>query len=197
MTVLLIPRWQSIVVLFAVCVVSSCKERPASKKVTAADSVRAPTSQPDSQADSVRRFVQQFYDWYVPLVVPHRPDQNVDSTVQLRDAFLDTALVRELDEDLAAKKKAPPGELEGINFDPFLNSQDPCPRYVAGLAQRGERDYFVDVRPDCGASAYQPKHFIAVVRPYDRSFRFADFQFDSTTLRKVLAAFKARRDSIP
>ncbi len=89
---------------------------------------------------SCRKFVQSFYDWYV------RATQNTgyEAAVKRRRSAFSPELLRRLNEDLAAQKKVP-GEIVGLDFDPFLNAQDIAPKYTVGkVHQKGDR-YLVQV----------------------------------------------------
>lgn len=106
---------------------------------------------------SAQAFVQQFYDWYVPLALDDHKDLSApDIVLTGRPSALDTELCRALRADSDAQAKAP-GEIVGLDFDPFLNSQDPCERYVAGPASREGMVYEIPVRGICeGISHAQP-----------------------------------------
>jgi hypothetical protein len=99
-------------------------------------------SPPDLQK-SCRDFVQGFYDWYVPkaLKVNVRPANLV---LKYKSSAFSPELVRALQEDSEAQAKSP-HQLVGLDFDPFLNSQDPSQRYVVGnVTVKGDR-YWVEV----------------------------------------------------
>jgi hypothetical protein len=66
-------------------------------------------------------FVQGFYDWYL-----HK--QNIDTAIRQRPEAFDVALLRALRQDATARRKAT-GEIDGLDFDPFLNSQDPSKHF--------------------------------------------------------------------
>jgi hypothetical protein len=82
-----------------------------------------------SRAESCRKFVQEFYDWYVPKAAafPDRCDKNPprssDLALKERRSFFSAALYHRLLEDSRAQDKA--DELVSLDFDPFLNTQDP------------------------------------------------------------------------
>ena len=53
-------------------------------------------------------------------------------------------MAKGLEEDLAASKKSP-GEIVGLDFDPFLNAQDIAERYLVGkITPKGDH-YLVEV----------------------------------------------------
>lgn len=73
---------------------------------------------------SCRNFVQSFYDWYVKRAEFPR-------ALKYRPSAFSPELFRRLREDHEAQVKAP-GDIAGLDFDPFLNSQDPGDDYVVG-----------------------------------------------------------------
>lgn len=72
---------------------------------------------------SCRKFVQHFYDWYL---VKARSSNDRASNLVLKEKsyVLSRELAKQLKEDSDAQNKAK-GELVGLDFDPFLNTQDP------------------------------------------------------------------------
>jgi hypothetical protein len=107
-------------------------------------------------------FVQQFYDWYIQAAAPeHTHEPGMNTAVRLRASSLDSTLLRLLKTDIAHQHDEP-GSITGIDWDPFLNTQDPCKRYNAGSVSVRSDHYRVNVTGDC--SAEFPQSFIAVVR---------------------------------
>lgn len=85
----------------------------------------------DQKLLSCQDFVTGFYDWYVPIVLNERstPASTV-AVAQKGDAFapeLKSLLEAEL--KIHAKQK---DLIEGLDFDPFLYSQDPVSEYKVG-----------------------------------------------------------------
>lgn len=73
----------------------------------------------------VRAFAQAFYNWYVPIAFHGYRDST--DVLRHRPLVLTRELRTALREDAAADARSrDPG---GINFDPFLFSQDPCERH--------------------------------------------------------------------
>jgi len=90
----------------------------------------APQAPPPPTPDtaSCHRFVQTFYNWYVPVAqkVTKEPPSNL-ALRQKGDAFTANLLhALRVDADASAHAK---GDLVGLDFDPFLNSQDVDPHY--------------------------------------------------------------------
>jgi hypothetical protein len=78
---------------------------------------------------SCRDFVQGFYEWYVPKAVKESGAPASHLAVMYKSSVFSPDLLRALKEDSQAQAKAK-GEIVGLEFDPFLNTQDPSPRYV-------------------------------------------------------------------
>lgn len=88
-----------------------------------------------------REEVARFYSWYVPAA------QNAGADIRaLRDPrwHFGPALVAALPADSAAAE-ASPGEIVGLDMDPFLNAQDPCDRYAPSAVRRSGTAFLVDV----------------------------------------------------
>jgi len=83
-------------------------------------------STPSPNDQSCRTFVQGFYDWYLP-----RASQSGDfypTVLRTKAQWFSSALLQALKQDYAASK-ANPNEVVGLDFDPFLNSQDPSTKF--------------------------------------------------------------------
>ena len=84
-----------------------------------------------SPEQSCRAYVQKFYNWYVPA--SFHPGNKVISEVALgrKDFVFSPELRKALKDDLEASR-GNKDEVVGLDFDPFLDSQDPSRRYVVG-----------------------------------------------------------------
>ena len=108
-------------------------------------SLQSQTKAKEDSSDSVHKFVQDFYDWYAPGAAK-AADERKEFNWETRASDFDPALLSALKEDEDAQAKAK-GEIVGIDFDPFLASQDPCAPYKArNVVQKGDR-FLVSV--DC------------------------------------------------
>jgi len=81
------------------------------------------------ESSSCQRFAQQFYDWYVPFT-QQKHLRAFDVALQRRPTMFSTELLRALRIDSEAQARAK-GELVGLDFDPFLGSQDAADHYEA------------------------------------------------------------------
>jgi hypothetical protein len=93
------------------------------------------------QAQSCQAFVQKFYDWYWNQFADKADDPKFDQkklhsyydTLRLNPPVLSQDLIRLIEKDIAASK-AEGGDIVNLDFDPFLNSQDPQGRYLVNRA---------------------------------------------------------------
>jgi len=97
----------------------------------------SPKSSIQAQTDTAREiscrlFVQNFYDWYeapvVPSAVRKAGQLSSDDVIQLKPGLFSDVLLNLLQQDREAQAKAK-GDLVGLDFDPFYNSQDPSPKF--------------------------------------------------------------------
>lgn len=83
-----------------------------------------------SASSSPRHFVEDFYKWYVPHALADNETAAWNLAIKYKRGDFSESLVRLLKEDSTAQAKC--NELIGIDFDPFLNSQDPASEYRVG-----------------------------------------------------------------
>jgi hypothetical protein len=115
---------------------TACAQRSATPTVSVAT----------NDSTTVHAFVQRFYDVYTDA---RSRQQDAMQQVLIRDStFLDRSLLLALRADMAANRDRNQPR-ETINFDPFLESQDPCPKYVVSEVHAAGRSYRVTVRPVC------------------------------------------------
>jgi hypothetical protein len=90
-----------------------------------------------------REFVQAFYDWYAPLALKEDSTTASDIALKQKRSSFSPQLALLLKEDSDAQAKC--GELIGLDFDPFLFSQDPAEKYIVGRISRKGQNYIADV----------------------------------------------------
>lgn len=139
--------------------------------------------------DSLARVLQSFLDWYVPLALgDHQgPAWTVVLGQQNQQWRLSLELKRVLRADSAAQARAH-GVIVGLDFDPFLNSQDPREHYEVGAANRSGRAYFVDIYGiRAGTREDTPVVVVEVLRVGGR-WVFVNFHYprEHTDLLRVL-----------
>jgi hypothetical protein len=149
---------------------------------------------PGQTADSAaaHAFVQGFYDWYMPLTLrPH--NYRVSWEVLSRgEKFLDTPLAQLLREDSLALVSN--GSRETLNFDPYLESQDACPRYRVSAVRSVGTALQVTVRPVCPTPDAQMNQDVApIVEIVKRrgGWKIANVYFKTGDLTGMLCGFAA------
>lgn len=98
--------------------------------------------------ESLGAFVRNFYGWYVPLALKDKGTSGLDRTLREKRSSFSGQLLDQLQDDVRAQAAAK-GEIVGLEFDPFLASQDPCVRYQVGKVAQNGKGYLVDVYSLC------------------------------------------------
>ncbi len=101
------------------------------------------TSQAGNAGGSAQQFVQIFYNWYVPFSNKQHDSLACDEAMNAHPEYFSEDLYRLLKKD-TTKQETHSG-LQGIGFDPFMNSQDPAPKYVVGNVHNDGDHYLIDV----------------------------------------------------
>ncbi len=124
--------WRFGCLLLALLGVISCRNH-SSIQPQPVKSSQAVVQQPEQtrletgQEKSCSEFVQGFYDWYFGRLNRISSQTNAASTIdgvlQRKPMILTEQLARLLKEDAEVTAKSP-GEIVGLDFDPFINAQD-------------------------------------------------------------------------
>lgn len=106
-------------------------------------------------------------------------------------------LRKRLKEDADASAKSP-GEIVGLDFDPFANCQDSPSRYVAAKVSSVGKSYLVDVYSiDGGKRSAQPAVTPELVRENGK-WVFVNFHYGKTNIpenENLLSVLKALAES--
>jgi len=115
-----------------------------------AASAGASAAKPDDGSEaSARTFVQGFYDWYLGRVLAPaksrsaKPFDFIDA-IRQRPSWFAPELKRLLEEDFAASSRCKE-EVVGLDWDPFLETQDPARTYTAGKVEKTAAGFRVSV----------------------------------------------------
>ena len=138
---------------------------------------------------SAQSFVQDFYTRYM---TQHMTEESV---LAAKPSPLEPALARALKEDYDASAKSK-DEIVGLDFDPFLNSQDPCERYEVGkVTMHGNDRAAVEVYGVCEGKRSPKPDVIADVIFVNGRWQFTNFEYPEShdDLRSVLKKLKADR----
>lgn len=157
-------------------------------------SVQAQSGNGVNATDFVKTFVQGFYDWYVPRALNSRSTPAWSTAVKEKGSCFSPELGRKLREDSEAQAKDE-GEIVGLDFDPFLNSQDPGRRYSVGkVALKGDR-YLVEVHRVVSGKPEAKLTATAEVTGRNGQWYFVNFIYPGGhNLLGVLKALKDERD---
>lgn len=152
-----------------------------------------------NQQNSVRRFVQSFYDWYVPIALRRGTVGPAwDQVLERRPSVLAPELARTLRLDSEAEASAP-GEIVGLEFDPFLGSQDPCERYEVARVRRSAGGYSVTIHAVCTKNETYVPEVVAEVARGSRGWRFTNFVYPQqhSDLMSLLSRLRQQRERRP
>lgn len=162
--------------------------------------VQSVNAQAADESAAARAYVKEFYTWYLPPV-GKRKDTTPDSVSALANKhFAFSPVLRkalQLDEDAAAKN---PGEIVGIDFDPFLNAQDVSDSYQPAKVVKKGDVYRVDVFAVNGGKKNARPEVIAEVKKINGRWTFTNFLYGKSSdprdedLLSCLKALKADRD---
>ena len=147
--------------------------------------------------ESPRAFVQEFYNWYVPKANAGGKISASDTALKQKKMDFDSALETALLQDAEAQRKTP-GEIVGIDFDPFLNTQDPLKHYEVGkIVQKGDV-YLLDIHGIQGVKKHGVPDVIAEVAKNGGRWCFVNFHYPNSnqSLIAVLKALAADRESV-
>jgi hypothetical protein len=154
----------------------------------------AQTNSDQDASASVRSFVQDFYNWYIPLAMRRNSKPDYSIAIWMKPKLFSPELVHKLHEDAKAQAKA--DEIVGLDFDPFLASQYPDENYKIGIINKKNDSYWVDID-------YAPPEekvalaLTAEVRQQDGQWYFNDFRYpDGQTLLQLLQTLKKEREKL-
>jgi hypothetical protein len=134
-----------------------------------------------------QRFLDEFYQWYTPLTHKNNTTTAWDVAVKLKGKSFSAQLARLLKQDSVAKASC--RELIGLDFDPFLNTQDPSQQYKVGNVTRTGETYRADIyRVAAGQQAKKPDLTAEFTKKND-GWMFLNFFYpNGTNLLAILSA---------
>ena len=185
-----LPQHPTAAYLFLVDLTMVCRTLPLLLLLALA-ALQAQAAKPE---DAVRKFAQDFYGWYVPIAVKDNKEPASDIAIKQRPSSFSPQLLEALRDDAEAQAKAI-GELVGLDFDPFLNSQDPSNHFVIGQINLKNDGYWVDIHTSKPGKAHAKPDVIAVVNQSGGHWFFTNFRFpDGGDLLKTLQLLKQERE---
>jgi hypothetical protein len=159
---------------------------------------------------SARRFVQGFYDWYLATDERRQEDRsrgnaNVQKQIPYPDDAMDYVSVMTkpemftkelrlaLVEDRDAQKKES-DFIVGLDFDPFLNSQDPYTRYVVGKVEHKGHSWLAAVHGVVDGKKNAAPDVTAKLEKIKEKWRFTNFIYaQGSNLLGILKELKNDR----
>lgn len=140
------------------------------------------------------RFVQQFYDWYVPIALADSDGPAFVRALKQKGSNFTFELFRALKDDADAQAHAE--DIVGLDFDPFLDSQDPCERYEVGDVVHLGNLYKVQVFSVCSGIKGKKPDVIAEVVSKNGSWVFTNFRYPNihSDLFSILRSLRKNRE---
>lgn len=153
---------------------------------------QAAPSAPDAAA-SCRKFVREFYGWYVPL--SHQRLERASSTVAIerKPNVFAPALLHALKEDAEAQARSS-DDIVGIDFDPFVGGQDPADRYQTRKVTVKGNTCLAEIWGNSATPSAKPD-VIAELSGSAGHWQFENFRYPdvNTDLLTTLAALRKER----
>ena len=161
------------------------------QRASAVATPRAPMPVVGDSSLAVRQFVRGFYDWYTPVALSFPRFPAWYNVLNNANRYLDRDLAAALREDSVARE-ADPIPRETLNYDPFLDSQDPCgPNEVVDVLRQGST-FRVPIR-QCHSKLAGP---VVEVRPIEGSWRITNVFSERSDLKSWLCKW-AKADVRP
>ena len=137
-------------------------------------------------------FVKSFYDWYAPWSQTDRNGTNFQRAIKRNPSIFSVELRSGLLSDFAAQSKVS-GAIVGIDFDPFLNSQDPAGQYKIGnVTKQGDR-YLFHLHAVIDGVGQRKPALTAEVEQQVRGWVFVNFHYPETS--DLLSTLRELRES--
>lgn len=139
-------------------------------------------------------FVQKFYDWY--FAKANQKDMKLspfEIAVQQRSQLFSPELIKELKEDLRVSAKSP-GEVVGLDFDPFLNAQDVATRYGLGKATSRNGKWYVPVYGTWNGKKNAKPDVVPELTCNNGKWIFTNFDYEGPPKSNLLAVLKQLRE---
>ncbi|HEY3780871.1 MAG TPA: hypothetical protein VGL56_07295 [Fimbriimonadaceae bacterium] len=138
----------------------------------------------------VRDFVQRFYDWYTPIASGHDKIIASDYVIEQKSSLFTSRLLRALKDDSQAEANDKSGYTVGLDFDPFMASQDPDKHYkVGGIRTKGHA-FWLDLHRVVSGKIDAEVVVIAEVIQTRGQYQFADFFYPRPPGQDLLTVLK-------
>jgi hypothetical protein len=153
------------------------------------------SAQTDDIPQSLRDFISSFYSWYVPIANRHNKVPAGSIAIRQRPQVFSQELYKALRKDYEAQEKVK-GEIVGIDWDPFLNSQDPEDKYEVGPITRKGKVYLASKYGVRDGKRHPQPNVIVEVDQKNGKWVFVNFiNPEGGDLLKSLALLKQEREN--
>lgn len=150
-----------------------------------------------NSSESLKVFVQSFYNWYVPRALGDNTSPSWNIALTQKSSMFNQKLADALKKDSIAQVQSP-GEIVGLDFDPFLASQDPCERYEVGKVTQKYNSYFIEIFGVCSGKRNTKPDVIAELTWKYTSWKFVNFYYQNNKdLLSVLKSLQEGRIETP
>ncbi|MBX9692157.1 MAG: DUF3828 domain-containing protein [Cyanobacteria bacterium] len=143
---------------------------------------------------SCKKFVQDFYKWYRS----GNPTPTEETVLKKKKSLLSTKLYTALKADFDASSKVS-DEIVGLDFDPFLNTQDVAEKYEVGDVKQKGSNYLADVWGSWNGKREKKPDVVAEVQFVSGKYVFTNMHYgksdipENENLLSVLQALKKSR----
>ena len=154
-------------------------------------SAQSPTPKPDEA--SCRTFVQGFYDWYTAHGTVF------ERVLKLKQNVFSSDLKQALLADIEAQRKTH-DDIVGLDFDPFVNGQDPAPHYRVGKVTMQEGACLAEIHSVPPTDKSSKPVATAELHQEAGAWKFANFHYgnengpENENLISVLRQLKRDRE---
>jgi hypothetical protein len=147
-------------------------------------------------AQSASVFTQDFLNWYTPVALKNNVTPTWDSALRLKGSYFSPELRHALRRDITAQSNA--AEIVGLDFDPFLASQDPEERYEVGKTSQVAATWRVEIFGVRFGKRNKKPDLVAELAQMNGSWQFVNFHYpDGGDLLNLLKANEEDRQKHP
>lgn len=156
----------------------------------------------ETKDKSCQAYAQAFYDWYVKISQNVRGETPTSAVFKNKKFEFSKELQSQLKEDEAVARLFP-GEIVGLDFDPFLNSQDLPEKFTAGKVNVAGAKYHVDMFGTLEGKKSKKPDVIPELISENGHWVFVNFLYPGATdptnrdLLSVLKQLKKDRPPLP
>jgi hypothetical protein len=138
-----------------------------------------------SNPKTPRLFVEEFYNWYVPLTQNNHESPSWRIALGERAKDFSPLLIKLFEKSFSAQDKCE--DLVGLDFDPFLDSQDPSPSYGIGNVKKNRSGYLIEIYNTLDEKKYEKRKIIISLHNTNGNWIFSNFFYkDKENLLKIL-----------